>query len=212
MQTEQMIAALVADSETRTQSLGRQIATAIVPVVVLTTAGFYLVFGLRDDLSDAFSQTRFVFKLAFMTVLSIMVWRALINAARPTPLPRSDWVVLIAALLVLVVALGLELYATPPVDWTARLYGANAVFCVIAIPTIGLPILALALFALRGAAPRKGTLAGCMAGLFAGVMAGAIYAVHCPDDSPLFMVAWYGLSITGLAGLGALVGHHLLRW
>ena len=59
MQTEQMIAALVADSETRTQSLGRQIATAIVPVVVLTTAGFYLVFGLRDDLSAALRfQTR----------------------------------------------------------------------------------------------------------------------------------------------------------
>jgi len=212
MQAEQMIAALVADSGMPRPSLRRQLVIAIAPAITFAALAFYSAFGLRDDLTGATSQMRFIFKFFFMIALSIIVWRALIDAARPTRLPRSDWGVMLGAWLVFVGAVAVELYATAPADWVVRLYGENALFCVLAIPSIGLPILALALFALRGAAPRDASLAGCMAGLFAGATAGAIYALHCPDDSPLFVAAWYGLAASLLAGLGAMIGRYILRW
>lgn len=212
MQTEQMIAALVADSGMPRRSVRRQLFIAIAPAITFAALAFYSAFGLRDDLTGAASQMRFLFKFFFMIVLSIIVWQALIDAARPTRLPRSDWGIMLAAWLVFVSAVAVELYTTAPADWVVRLYGENALFCVLAIPSIGLPILALALFALHGAAPREGALAGCVAGLFAGVTAGAIYAVHCPDDSPLFVAAWYGLATGFMAVIGAIVGRYVLRW
>jgi hypothetical protein len=43
-------------------------------------------------------------------------------------------------------------------------------------------------------------------------MGGFLYAAHCPDDSPLFVLAWYGLAIALVTGAGMLVGSRVLRW
>lgn len=50
------------------------------------------------------------------------------------------------------------------------------------------------------------------AGLAAGAIAAAIYAWHCPDDSPLFLATWYMIAIAGVTVGGALLGRRLLRW
>jgi hypothetical protein len=50
------------------------------------------------------------------------------------------------------------------------------------------------------------------AGLAAGAIAAAIYAWHCPDDSPLFLATWYTITIAGVTVGGALLGRRLLRW
>ena len=51
-----------------------------------------------------------------------------------------------------------------------------------------------------------------VAGLFAGGVAAAIYAAHCPDDSPLFVALWYSLGIAIVALVGGLAGRLALRW
>ncbi len=64
-------------------------------------------------------------------------------------------------------------------------------------------------------APRRtGTAGSCgaAAGLLAGAIGAALYATHCPDDSPLFVATWYTLAIGFVVGLGALAGSRLLRW
>jgi hypothetical protein len=45
-----------------------------------------------------------------------------------------------------------------------------------------------------------------------GAIGAALYATHCPDDSPLFVAAWYSLAIGFTAAIGALAGSRLLRW
>ena len=50
------------------------------------------------------------------------------------------------------------------------------------------------------------------AGLLAAAAAAALYAFHCFDDSPLFVVTWYGLAALPVIALGAAAGHRLLRW
>ena len=68
------------------------------------------------------------------------------------------------------------------------------------------------LIALRQGAPTRPTLTGVVAGLFAGGVAAAIYAAHCPDDSPLFVALWYSLGIAIVALVGGLAGRLALRW
>ena len=43
-------------------------------------------------------------------------------------------------------------------------------------------------------------------------MGGFLYAAHCPDDLPLFVLAWYGLSIAAITVVGMLIGSRVLRW
>ncbi len=43
-------------------------------------------------------------------------------------------------------------------------------------------------------------------------MAAAVYSLHCPEDSPLFFLLWYGLGIVIAGAAGARLGSRVLRW
>jgi hypothetical protein len=77
---------------------------------------------------------------------------------------------------------------------------------------IAAPVLIAALAALRRGAPTRPTLAGAVAGLAAGGLGATLYAAHCTDDSPLFVMAWYVPAIAIVTIAGALAGARLLRW
>ena len=84
--------------------------------------------------------------------------------------------------------------------------------CLRSIPFLGFAPLIATLLALRNGAPERPALAGAAAGLFAGAIGAAIYATHCPDDSPLFVAVWYPIAIAFMTALGAMLGARLLRW
>jgi hypothetical protein len=90
--------------------------------------------------------------------------------------------------------------------------GSNSTLCLVSIPLIAAPMLAAVLFALKRGAPTRPALAGAVAGFAAGGFAAALYAAHCIDDSPLFVMAWYVPAIVFVAGIGALLGERVLRW
>jgi hypothetical protein len=90
--------------------------------------------------------------------------------------------------------------------------GTNAIFCLKSIPFLAAAPLVAVLLALRQGAPEHPALAGAAAGLFAGAIGAACYATHCPDDSPVFVAAWYTLGIGIVAAIGAAAGSRLLRW
>ena len=39
-----------------------------------------------------------------------------------------------------------------------------------------------------------------------------LYACHCFDDSPLFVMTWYVTAAIPVIVVGAMAGHWLLRW
>jgi len=84
--------------------------------------------------------------------------------------------------------------------------------CLSMIPVLSLAHLAALLAALRAAAPPSPVLAGAAAGLLAAAGGAALYALHCFDDSPLFVATWYTLAAIPVVALGAVAGHRLLRW
>jgi hypothetical protein len=112
----------------------------------------------------------------------------------------------------LLLAVGLELGSLPRSQWQASAIGHNARWCLLMIPLLGVAPLAGGLWALRQAAPLRPVLTGAIIGLLAAGIAGFLYALHCADDSPLFVAIWYSAATAVLALAGALLGRWLLRW
>jgi hypothetical protein len=136
----------------------------------------------------------------------------LLRLARPGATAQRETWLLAFVPAVLILATVAELVALPSSQWVTKLVGENAAMCLLCIPFFALPILVAALGALRAGAPTRPSLAGATAGLLAGALGAAIYAAHCPDDSPLFVAAWYSLAIAGVTVVGAIAGRLTLRW
>jgi hypothetical protein len=120
------------------------------------------------------------------------------------------WLLLPAA--ILLAGLSLELSHVPRSNWPARLWGGNPLACYLSVTALSLPILAAALLALRDGAPVQPALCGAAAGLLAGGIAAALYTLHCPENSLLFIVSWHVLAVLTVALCGAFVAKRVLRW
>jgi hypothetical protein len=112
----------------------------------------------------------------------------------------------------LLLGLAVELVVTPQTNWLALAIGSNWRICLTAIPLMAVPVLIGTIYALSFGAPPRPVLTGVVAGLVAGAAAAVLYAMHCTDDSPLFVTVWYSLAIASVAALGALLGRLFLRW
>jgi hypothetical protein len=105
-----------------------------------------------------------------------------------------------------------ELFMLPQDAWARAAIGNYAATCVMVITLISLPILAALFFVLRQGAPSSPTTAGATAGLLAAAFGAAVYALHCPNDSPLYLAIWYMAAIGIVTLIGAIMGHKMLRW
>ena len=211
MRTEQLVASLVADRAGSAWPLGRSVGRAVFAGALVSLVIFAVEFGPRVDLAPAFATWRFDLKLMLVLAALVAASAACLAMARPVPTARWRWAVL-PALLIAAAALGTELAVLPAGTWQARLVGSNALVCLTAIPLFALAPLAALLLTLRRTAPASPALAGAACGALAAAAAAVIYAFHCFDDSPLFVLTWYSLAAIPVVLLGAVVGHRLLRW
>lgn len=166
--------------------------------------------GIRPDLAAALGTARVLFKIGFTLVFAAVAIEIVFRVGLPGEKPRV-WLLAIPALLLAVGAIS-ELYAVPVDTWSTRLVGNHAAFCLVFIPLLALTPLALLIWALRDGAPAGPGGAGAAAGLAAGSLAAAIYAWHCPDDSPLFVATWYLIAVAIVSATGFFAGRRLLRW
>lgn len=213
MDTQDLIRAMAADTGRRALPLRTVWRLALALAVVLAGAVFAVALGPRPDALASLETARFVFKFVVTLALAASAFTLLRRLLRPGEEARAPLAWLLAGPLVLLAAgVGLELLAVPAADWPARLVGINSRVCLTFIPLIGAAPLAVFLVVLRHGAPTRPALAGAVAGLLAGGLAAALYAAHCPDDSPLFVAAWYSLAIAGLAVAGAVLAPRVARW
>jgi hypothetical protein len=147
-----------------------------------------------------------------MGILVVASAIGLIRLARPGgSLGGVLWLAALAPA-IMVGALFFELVTVPRIQWLDRLAGMHWYLCVMNMVILSLPILGALLTALRYGAPTRPALAGAGAGLLSGAIAASIYISHCPDDSPLFVAAWFTLAIAIATGIGAMAGSRVLRW
>lgn len=209
MKTDDLIKGLSADAMPEMPMTGTWLA-AIAAAVVLAAAAFFMLLGPRADIGTAMETWRFLFKFVVTILLAATAWLA--ARALATPGSGWRWVWLLAAPVLLFIAAMAEMMILPEGEAMPRMMGTNNMLCLAAIPAIGLPPLAVFLAAMRHGAPTRPMLSGAVAGLLAGGITATFYAMHCFDDSPLFVVVWYTLAVAILAAVGALAGRMVLRW
>ena len=212
MKTDDLIAALSADAPAMGRPIGRTVLVCVGAGALAAAVIFFVVLGMRPDISTAMETPRFIFKVLLTLTLLATALALILHLARPERV-SPGWIAALAAAPILLIAAALiELVILPSDLWMPRLIGTNAMMCVILIPFLSALPLVATLFALRQGAPTHPALAGAIAGLLSGGIGASLYATHCTDDSPLFVAAWYVLAIAFLALIGAIAGSRLLRW
>lgn len=212
MRTSDFVRALAADYDARGMKPGRALALALIPSIAAALGLHLSILGLRPHLFSLLGDPRILFKLGLTHLLiGLSAWIVL-RLVKPAADVRGPAVSLAIVPALLAAAVIAELIVLPESLWIRRAIGSNAAFCLMSIPFLAAVPLTGTLLALRQGAPEHPGYAGAAAGLFAGAIGAAFYATHCPDDSPLFVAAWYSLAIGFVAVAGALTGRRLLRW
>lgn len=211
MDTRQLVELLAAD-RTVAPAPERTLRLALLPALVVAVLLFLAVAGMREDFGAALASLRFDLKLLLNLLLAGTSAGLLLRIARPGA-ARGSWQLLVwAAPLLLALGAMAELLLLPREQWWPVARGQNSTWCLRIIPLLALAPLLATLWSLRQAAPLRPAAAGAVAGLMSAGIGGALYALHCPDDSPLFVAIWYVLATALVAALGALLGFRWLRW
>lgn len=211
MRTDDLISAIAADRTPPRKPMARSIIVAALLGGMISLGIFIGAFGVRPDWAAALATWRFDLKLAVVTSAVILALLDCIRLAKPSAAgfaSRFSFVIPV----VLAGAVGLELALVPADTWSSRLVGTNSLVCLVAIPTLAVVPLAAAILAMRTGAPASPLVAGAAVGRLAAATAAALYALHCFDDSPLFVATWYSLATIPTIAVGALAGRYMLRW
>lgn len=171
-----------------------------------------LCLGPRPDLAQAALTPMFWMKLGYAAFTGLIAAGVLARLARPGVRPGPLAALAFAPFAVVAVMALARMAQAPPEAHRAMLMGHSAMFCPWRIAAIGLPVLAGAVWAVRGLAPTRLGLAGLAAGAAAGGLGAAVYAIACDETSAPFLAVWYTLGMAALAAVGALSGARLLRW
>lgn len=212
MKTDDLIRALAADRKPAGPAPGLALALAASCGFVVSAVLFALWVGLRPGLGELLTSLPFMLKPLEMGLLVVAAAALVLRLARPGLSARSALLVAAIAPAIMIAALAYELMMVPRSEWMVRLAGVHWYVCVMNMVLLALPMLAAILFGLRFGAPTRPVLAGAAAGLLSGALSATLYISHCPDDSPIFVAAWFTLAIGVVTGLGALAGARVLRW
>jgi hypothetical protein len=212
MKTDDLIRALAADREPAGPAPGPALALAAAVGLVLSALLFMWLVPLRPNLGEAMRTFPFVLKPIEMGLLVVISAVAVVRLAQPGAPYRRALTFVAAVPAIMIAAVAVELIQVPRAEWMVRLAGVHWYMCVLNMVLLSLPILAALLIGLRFGAPTRPALAGAGAGLLSGALAASLYIAHCPDDSQLFVAAWFTLAIAIATGIGAIAGSRILRW
>lgn len=212
MKTDDLIKALAADRSGPTSPLGRALMLGLLPGLAVAVLLYAVLLGPRPHLLSLLSSPRLDFKLIFPWVVAACALPTALRLTQPGANVRRYGGILLALAAVLVAAVVIELLILPESEWRTYWIGHNARICVSIIPVLAFGPLIAALVVLKQGAPTNPALAGAGAGLLAAAIGAALYATHCPDDSPLFVACWYSLATLIVVMIGSLIGSRWLRW
>ena len=197
-------------------NLGRATLATVACLLLLVA-----ILGVRPGFLDQLSAPYVPFKLAFIFsagLYALLHMRQTISLFTPPVLiPRvyMQWILAaIAAALLLI--LGLEIWRVSQssflTSFLAAWIGEDALVCITAIPLMAAPIAFPLFLQARQGAPMYPGRAGMSLGLVAAAISATIYTLHCPNDSPLYVISWFGLAMGISALLGYMAGRKWLSW
>ena len=214
MNTDDLIAILAEDA--------RPIRDGVVPRRLATFAGAGLCASLllmlawlppRPDLQHAVQGLIFWGKSLYTLSFAVVGALAVERLARPggrAPATAPAILALAVGLMALAAAIGL--WQAGPELRVQLWLGDSFQVCSLRIVALAVPLLITTLAATRSLAPTRLRAAGAAAGLLAGGLSASVYALHCPESAPAFIVCWYSLGMLTSAAIGAALGPFALRW
>lgn len=211
MQTDELINLLAKDARVSVR-FGHVFLIALVIGVVISAVLLLSTLGIRKNMAEAIETPRVLFKLGLTLLLALTSTRLAFLIGKPGISLRAAVQTLLLPLALLLTGIAAELFVVPQAAWANSLEGRFSSFCLVYVPTLSIAPLAAILYAVRQGAPENPGKAGAVAGLAASGIAAAIYAWHCPDDSPLFLATWYSIGILVVTTAGYLLGRRVLRW
>ena len=173
-----------------------------------------IVVGLkvRPDFGSAIHGYALWMKWAYTLSLALGSVVAVARLSRPGEANlRPLWLLLLPFAALAVIG-AIEMAHVPSGDWLAMWLGHTWKKCPWLVLLLSAPIFVGLLWSFRRLAPTRLRAAGAAAGLAAGAWAAALYCLHCPEVSAIFVLTWYTLGIALAASFGALLGPRLLRW
>lgn len=212
MRTQDLITALTVDTIADRGVGWRRLARAAPLALLAAGGGFLAIEGVRAGLATPDIWPIVARKLLVTVSLTAAAGALAVRATRPDPLSARALVVLAAPLLALAFLVWRETAELGLVAWRARLLGEFSWKCSAIILAIAAPLTAAILWAQANGAARSPAAAGAAAGLAATGAAASVYALHCTDDSALFVACWYGLAALIAAWGGAAAGRRALAW
>ncbi|MBS7537982.1 NrsF family protein [Ancylobacter lacus] len=211
MKTDELIRGLARDERAgrAPETLLALLLPAGLLVSVLLFAG---ALHLRPELSRMLAEPRVLLKIGVSFALGAAACVLALRLCRPGADPRPAVALMLVPPVLLAAGVAGEMLVTPASGWMTALVGRNPRACLTFIPLLAAPLLVAALLALRQGAPANPARAGAVAGLMAAGFGASLYALHCPDDSPLFVLTWYSGATLIVTGLGAVLGRRVLAW
>ena len=213
MPTDDLIASLSKDLAPAPRRMAaKRLALGGGAGVLVAAAIMPLWLGVRPDLMAAAGSAPFWIKFAYTVAIAGSMFWLLERLGRPGARTAAQTLTAMAPPLVLLVLAAGQLAFAEASQRHHLMMGASSDVCPWRIVALALPVLAGALWALRGLAPTRLTLTGAVAGLCAGGAGAFVYAFHCDESAMPFVALWYsfGILVSGL--IGALLGRRLLRW
>jgi hypothetical protein len=213
MKTDELVALLATGAgAVESDANARRYATALGWGAFGATLLMAILLGVRPDIDAAARLPMFWIKLAFPASVAVGSLFAASRLSRPGA--RLGWApgALVAPVLALWLLAAYVLLGAPPPERADLVMGSTWEYCAVEIPKLSVPVLVATLWAMRGLAPTRLTLAGAAAGLLAGAIGALIYALHCPEMEAPFIGVWYVAGMLIPAAAGALLGPFVLRW
>lgn len=213
MKTEDLISMLASGAgAVEPDVLRRRYALALGWGAFGTTLLMAILLGVRPDIVEAMWLPMFWVKLAFPAMLLAGALLAVLRLSRPgVRLGRAPSIVAAPVLAMWLLA-GVALFGAAPGARNELILGQSAASCPFTIALLSVPLFVAALWAMKGLAPTRLTLAGAAFGLLSGAGGALVYALYCPEMAAPFIAIWYLLGMLIPAALGALLGPRLLRW
>jgi hypothetical protein len=190
----------------------RRCALAVGAGIVVSAIVMTEWIGVRSTLADDVAAPMLWIKFAFVAWLAVGGWMATLRLARPGARLARVPGALAGPVLAMWLLAAVALAGADAPRRAELFFGQTWSACPFNIAVLSLPVLAAALWGMKGFAPTRLRWAGAAAGLLAGGAGAGVYTFHCPELAAPFLGVWYVLGVLAPAALGALIGPRVLRW